>query len=47
MQNNGTLANYPHAEEVETMDPASFMEQPCDVLIPAAKEKAINKDNAY
>ena len=46
MVQNGTLANYPHATEVETMDPSSFMEQPCDVLVPAAKEKAINKDNA-
>merc|ERR1712195_37248 len=46
MLSKGTLANYRHAHEVETVDPASFMEMPCDVLIPAAKEKAINKDNA-
>jgi len=47
MAQNGTLANYPHASEVETTDPSQFMEQPCDVLLPAAREKAINKDNAY
>lgn len=46
MVQNGTLANYPHATQVESMDPASFMTQPCDILLPAAKEKAINKDNA-
>lgn len=46
MMANGTLANYPHATEIDTFDPASFMSQPCDVLVPAAKEKAINKDNA-
>lgn len=46
MLSKGTLANYRHAYEIETVDPASFMEKECDVLIPAAKEKAINKDNA-
>jgi len=47
MMANGTLANYRHADEVETSDPAFFMTKPCDILIPAAKEKAINKDNAH
>lgn len=46
MKSNGTLANYPHADEVETMDPSSFLSQPCDILVPAAREKAINMDNA-
>lgn len=45
MMMHGSLKNYPHATEFDDMDPASFMEYPCDVLIPAAKEKAINKDN--
>jgi len=47
MKKNGTLANYPHATEVETIDPTLFMEKPCDVLIPAAREKAISIDNAH
>jgi glutamate dehydrogenase (NAD(P)+) len=46
MLQNGTLANYPKADEITTIDPSEFMEKPCDFLVPAAKEKAINKDNA-
>lgn len=46
MISNGTLANYPHAVEEDTFDPAQFLSQKCDILLPAAKEKAINKDNA-
>lgn len=42
---HGSLENYPHADEATSMDPAEFMEKPCDVLVPAAKEKAINMDN--
>lgn len=46
MLSKGTLANYRHAEEIELTDPAAFMEKECDVLLPAAKEKAININNA-
>lgn len=46
MMANGTLDGYPHADEITTTDPSEFMEKPCDILVPAAKEKAINKDNA-
>ena len=43
---NGTLEGYPHAQETEVDDPMSFMERPCDYLIPAATEKSIHKVNA-
>lgn len=33
------------AVESTELDPVEFMEKECDILIPAAKEKAINKDN--
>merc|ERR1712072_1431059 len=46
MVQNGSLENYPHAMEATSFDPSEFMEKPCDILVPAAKEKAINKDNA-
>ena len=41
-----TLAGYKKAEKEEIDNPASFMEIPCDVLIPAAIEKSINMTNA-
>jgi len=47
MQKHGSLAGFPHATEETTMDPASFMEKECDILIPCAMEKAINKDNVH
>ena len=44
-EKHGTLEGYPHAEEIETRDPCSMMEREVDVLIPAAKEKAVNQQN--
>ena len=44
-EKHGTLEGYPHAEDIETRDPSSMMEREVDVLIPAAKEKAINQEN--
>ena len=41
----GTLKGFPRAHEETELHPAEFMEHECDILIPAAKEKAINKDN--
>lgn len=41
----GTLKGFNRATEETELDPAEFMEKECDILIPAAKEKAINKDN--
>ena len=40
------LTSYPKAEMVEKNDPLSFMELDCDILIPAAIEKSIHKNNA-
>jgi len=40
-----TLENYPNADEEETLNPTDFMEKPCHILVPCAKEKAINIDN--
>mmetsp|Transcript_36394 Transcript_36394/g.26480 ORF Transcript_36394/g.26480 Transcript_36394/m.26480 type:complete len:196 (+) Transcript_36394:1003-1590(+) len=45
MMAHGTLKGYPHATEEEVMDPASFMEKECDILIPCAMEKAVNRHN--
>lgn len=41
----GTLCGYGKAYEETELDPLEFMEKECDILIPAAKEKAINMDN--
>ena len=46
MTKNGTLIGFPGATEETAENPESFMEKPCDFLIPAAAEKAIHKDNA-
>ena len=43
---HGSLKDYPHADEVELKNPQVFMERECDILIPAAIEKSIHKDNA-
>ncbi len=45
MNTRGTLKGYNRAIEETELDPQEFMEKECDILIPAAKEKAINKDN--
>ena len=45
-QAHGSLKEYHDADKVELDDPAIFMEQAMDVLIPAAVEKSIHKDNA-
>jgi len=41
-----TLKGYPKIDEFEEADPLSFIEKECDILIPAAVEKSIHKDNA-
>lgn len=43
---HGSIKGFPGATEQETKNPALFMEKQCDVLIPAAVEKSIHKDNA-
>jgi glutamate dehydrogenase (NAD(P)+) len=43
-RHNGLLAGYPNARHVE--DGASVLEEPCDILIPAAMEGVIHKGNA-
>lgn len=42
---HGTFANYSHDAVIELVDPLSFMEHECDILMPCAKEIAINKFN--
>lgn len=41
----GSFKDYPHAHVIEMVDPISFMEHECDILMPCAKELAINKFN--
>jgi len=45
-QEKGTLEGYPKAKESTSTNPLSFMEKPCDILIPAATEKSLHKGNA-
>eukprot|EP00742_Colponemidia_sp_Colp-10_P000053 GILJ01000059.1.p1 GENE.GILJ01000059.1~~GILJ01000059.1.p1 ORF type:complete len:540 (+),score=110.88 GILJ01000059.1:222-1622(+) len=45
MKNKGSILGFEGAER-ETTDAASGMEEPCDILIPAAIEKSVNKENA-
>jgi glutamate dehydrogenase (NAD(P)+) len=42
---NGTLIGFKQATEETSVDVLNYMHKECDILIPAAKEKAINKDN--
>jgi glutamate dehydrogenase (NAD(P)+) len=42
---NGTLIGFKQATEETSVDVMNYMHKECDILIPAAKEKAINKDN--
>ena len=46
MTEHGTLEGFEGATEVEVANPNVFMEKECDILIPAAMEKAIHKGNA-
>ena len=46
MTAKGTLKGFPGASEEVTLDPTEFMEKECDILLPAAKECAINQSNA-
>jgi len=41
---NGTVVGFPGTEEISTTDPITV---DCDILIPAALENQITKDNAY
>ena len=43
---HGTFVGYTNCDEIETANPASFMEKETDYLIPAAVEKSITMDNA-
>ncbi|MFD1769309.1 Glu/Leu/Phe/Val family dehydrogenase [Sphingobacterium suaedae] len=43
-QHTGGIVNYPGA--ISFSNPAEGLEQPCDILIPAALESVIHKDNA-
>lgn len=43
---NGTLKNFPTATEYDESNPQAFMEKKMDVLIPAAVEKSLHRDNA-
>lgn len=42
---NGTFIGFNQAVEETSLNPTQFMQKECDILIPAAKEKAINKEN--
>jgi len=42
---HGSFAGYPRAYEHELIDPISFIEKECDILVPCAKEKALHKFN--
>lgn len=45
-QEKGTLAGYQGAEETNVTNPLEIMHKKCDILVPAAVEKSINKGNA-
>lgn len=42
----GSLYGYPKANDENMLDPLSFLEKPCDILVPAAVERSIHKENA-
>jgi glutamate dehydrogenase (NAD(P)+) len=45
-QSRGSFIGFSGATEETSLDPAEFIEKECDILIPAAKECAINQENA-
>lgn len=42
-QDHGTIVGFPKAKSIE----GSVLEVPCDILIPAAIEKQLTKENAH
>lgn len=46
MSRSNSLSSYPHADEVQTDDPAYILRKKCDILAPCASDGAINKYNA-
>jgi glutamate dehydrogenase (NAD(P)+) len=46
LRKEGSLYGYPKAQDENHLDPLSFMEKPCDILVPAAVERSVNKENA-
>ena len=45
-KSNGTLKGYPRATDNSMINPESYIEKPCDILIPAAVERTIHSLNA-
>ena len=45
LNSSGSLAGYAHATEETTLDPTEFLEKECDILVPCATEKSLNKNN--
>ena len=42
MQKNSNLAEYSHAEQVETLDPSYILRNECDVFAPCATDGSLN-----
>ena len=45
MQKNSSLANYAHAEKIETLDPTSILRYDCDIFAPCATDGSLNQFN--
>lgn len=46
-QKEGSIKDYPYAEEVETVDPDIFISKKCDILAPCATDGTINMHNVH
>ena len=44
---HGNLKDFPHADEIETLDPTFILRKKCDIFAPCADDGTLNVHNAY
>jgi glutamate dehydrogenase (NAD(P)+) len=47
LNSTGSLKNFAHADEIETLDPTFILRKKCDIFAPCANDGTLNVHNAY